>query len=155
MKTILYFLLFISILAFANCSSNGSCNKACIEFMEIPINGHVQSFGDKLVQKGYNFYAEDTTYQQLIYYGIYLNKQATIRLDYEKETKNITSARVIFQGDLPNTTALINEYTEKYGKCDMESKNGFIYYTWEIYGGKLTISTCSSPIVTIEYYNSI
>ena len=155
MKTILYFLLFISILAFANCSSNGSCNNACIEFMEIPINGHVQSFGDKLVQKGYNFYAEDTTYQQLIYYGIYLNKQATIRLDYEKETKNITSARVIFQGDLPNTTALINEYTEKYGKCDMESKNGFIYYTWEIYGGKLTISTCSSPIVTIEYYNSI
>ena len=156
MKTKVYLILLISIIVLTNCSSNCSHNNDSIEFMEIPIDGNVNTFGDKLSQKGYTFYTEDTTYHQLIYYGIYLNKQATIRLDYEEGAKNITSARVVFQGDLPNTTALINEYTEKYGKCSMDTETelGFIYYSWEIRGGKLTISTCSSPIVSIEYYKS-
>lgn len=143
--------VFVLLIVFVCCSSNENRNLDCIEFMEIPIKGHVQSFGDKLAQKGYEFYSEDTIYRQLIYCGVYLNKQATIRLDYEEGTKNIKSARVIFNGDIPNTTAIINEYTEKYGKCNMEQKNGFIYYSWNPKEGKLTVSTCSSPIVTIEY----
>ncbi len=156
MKNKLYLILSIFILVLTNCASNGSHNNDCIEFMDIPIDGYVQTFGDKLSLKGYTFLSEDTIYNQLIYLGIYLNKQATIRLDYEEETKNIKSVRVIFQKDLPNTNALITQYSEKYGPCSMdaESFKDFIFYSWEIHGGKLTISTCTLPIATIEYYKS-
>jgi len=134
------------------CATNSSGRSNHIEFMEIPIDGDVWTFGDKLVHKGYSFYAEDTTYQQLIYYGSYLNKQATIRLDYDESSKNIISARVIFNEDIPNVTALINEYTEKYGKCEIESDGMSVYYSWKVNGGRLVINTVSSPILAIEYY---
>lgn len=151
-KRIIHILILFLFTIIFCCYSHVSNNSRDIEFMEIPIKGDVYSFGSKLEKKGYQFYDEDKIYCQLIYYGNYLNKKATIRLDYEEESKEIKSARVIFHKDIPSASALINEYTEKYGECKMEPKYGFVYYTWVLDGGKLVIGTCDSPILSIEYH---
>lgn len=154
MRTKIFFLTMISIvtMAFISCSSKTNKDDS-IEFLEIPVKGDVYSFGDKLSQRGYDFIADDNIYCQLVYTGIYLNKHATIRLDYEEETKKIKAARVIFEGDLPNATTIINEYTEKYGECNIKNKYSGIYYSWTINGGRIMVSTWESPMMTIEYYN--
>ena len=133
-----------------NGGSNNSTNH--IEFMEIPVNGKVEEFGSKLATKGYEFYSDDDLYNQVIYFGVYLNKKATIRLDYEEESREITSARVCFDDYFPNLSKTIDEYCEKYGECKMEPKDGFVYYSWKVNGGRLCISTCDSPVSSISYY---
>ena len=129
-----------------------SRSKSHIEFLEIPIEGDVDAFGNKLSAKGYKFFCEETAMPALVYKGNYLNKDVSIMLDFEKETRMIKSARALFKGDIPNAESLIKEYTEKYGKCEM--KVGYsVEYIWKVNGGKIVVASFDSSLLSIGYYN--
>lgn len=153
-RSIIVISLIFFILGLLSCGhKNSTSNTRCIEFMEIPIEGNVKTFGEKLEGKGYCCNGDDTLSRQIGYDGTYLNKPVQIILYYNEETRDINIVRTWFRGNMPNVASLLNEYTEKYGKCDIKADYGDVFYTWKVEGGYIGIATDNSSFLAIDYSN--
>jgi hypothetical protein len=155
-KSIIVTALFSITLGLSSCgnkSGKPTSSSNSIEFMEIPIEGNVNSFGEKLEQRGYYCNGDDTLSNQIGYDGIYLNKTVMIVLTYDQGTRAINRVRTWFKKDMPSAASLLNEYTEKYGKCEMKAEYGNVYYTWKVDGGYIGVVTDNSSFLAIDYSN--
>lgn len=152
MKKVLLLVLTTMLMA---CSGGVTSNKP-VEFLEIPIEGSVYSFGSKLEGKGYVSDGEDAYYPTLFYNGIYLNKKTVIKVWYDKDTKEVDWVQVNFDDDLPNANAIIAEYNQKYGKCELNTDDsGCNEFTWKVNNGYIRLTTYTSPIMDIIYSSNV
>ncbi len=130
-----FLLLTIGLSGCGNKSNNPTSSSKSLVFMEIPIEGNVNSFGEKLEQRGYYYNGDDTLSNQIGYKGIYMNKPVLIVLYYDGESRDINIVRTWFREGMPDAAEIIKEYTDKYGECKMKADYGSIFYTWEVEGG--------------------
>ena len=144
------FVLFFFLFVFGGCNPN---NHNFNEFMGIPIEGDVDEFGKKLSTRGYDFVIDETVIPALVFHGNYLNKEVSVQLHYESETRKIESVRVLFIGKVTNLASLVKEFTDKYGQCEMEVMGSLIIYNWKVNDGKINIMTSDSRVGCIGYYN--
>ena len=84
MKNKCFFIICLISLTLLGCRNITTSKADHIEFLEIPIEGKVDDFGEKLSAQGYRFYTEDKTYHTLVFDGSYRNKYASIILDFDE-----------------------------------------------------------------------
>ena len=149
-KSSIVFLL-LTIIGFICCDSKTSNrdNAESIVFLGIPMQGEVKKIGEQLEQKGFVFAGDDTSMS--LYEGTYLNSSVTIELDYEKKSEIITNTKLMFGYDMPKPDSLINEYSNKYGQYQKESKRGQDFYIWKINGSYLCLHTDYHSMLIIAF----
>lgn len=152
MKNKCFFIICLISLTLLGCRNITTSKADHIEFLEIPIEGKVDDFGEKLSAQGYRFYTEDKTYHTLVFDGSYRNKYASIILDFDEQNRNIVGVRVHFPEDEPNFNDLLKEYIDRYGDFHFVATGYSSQYNWKVGNGTFRLESFSNTAFRMNWF---